>query len=298
MPDANEIVKHIHLKDIHPFPDHPFEVKDDEYMRETLESVKEYGVLSPVIVRPREEGGYEMISGHRRMRACELAGIDSIPAIVRNVDRDAATIMMVDSNLQRESVSPMEKARAYKMKLEAIKRQGERSDLIPTIPSETTCVQLGHKLNGKKSREIIAENSPDSSSQVRRYIRLNELNQPLQKMVDEKKMGITPACEISYLKPEEQELLVTTIDSEQAMPSLSQAQRMKKLSQEGKLNEDTMLEIMMEQKKPINRNVVLSEDLLKRYFPRSFTQEIIEGIVIKLLDRWLQIQKQKQQNRD
>lgn len=298
MSDANEVVKHIHLKDIHPFPDHPFEVKDDEYMRETLESVKEYGVLSPVIVRPYEEGGYEMISGHRRMRACELAGIDSIPAIVRNVDRDAATIMMVDSNLQREAISPMEKARAYKMKLEAIKRQGERSDLIPSIPSETTCVQLGHKLNGKKSREIIAENSPDSSSQVRRYIRLNELNQPLQKMVDEKKMGITPACEISYLKPEEQELLVTTIDSEQAMPSLSQAQRMKKLSQEGKLNEDTMLEIMMEQKKPINRNVVLSEDLLKRYFPRSFTQERIEGIVIKLLDRWLQIQKQKQQNRD
>ena len=298
MSDANEVVKHIHLKDIHPFPDHPFEVKDDEYMRETLESVKEYGVLSPVIVRPREEGRYEMISGHRRMRACELAGIDSIPAIVRNVDRDAATIMMVDSNLQREAISPMEKARAYKMKLEAIKRQGERSDLIPTIPSEITCVQLGHKLNGKKSREIIAENSPDSSSQVRRYIRLNELNQPLQNMVNEKKMGITPACEISYLKPEEQELLVTTIDSEQAMPSLSQAQRMKKLSQEGKLNEDTMLEIMMEQKKPTNRNVVLSEDLLKRYFPRSFTQERIEGIVIKLLDRWLQIQKQKQQNRD
>ncbi len=298
MSDANEVVKHIHLKDIHPFPDHPFEVKDDEYMRETLESVKEYGVLSPVIVRPCEEGGYEMISGHRRMRACELAGIDSIPAIVRNIDRDAATIMMVDSNLQRESVSPMEKARAYKMKLEAIKRQGERSDLIPTNLSETTCVQVGHKLNGKKSREIIAENSPDSSSQVRRYIRLNELNEPLQNMVDEKKMGITPACEISYLKPEEQKLLVETIDSEQAMPSLSQAQRMKKLSQEGKLNEDTMLEIMMEQKKPISRNVVLSEDLLKRYFPRSFTQERIEGIVIKLLDRWLQIQKQKQQNRD
>lgn len=296
MSDANEVVKHIHLKDIHPFPDHPFEVKDDEYMRETLESVKEYGVLSPVIVRPREEGGYEMISGHRRMRACELAGIDSIPAIVRNVDRDAATIMMVDSNLQRETISPMEKARAYKMKLEAIKRQGARTDLIES----STSVQVGQKLAGanKTSRQLLADESPDSSSQVRRYIRLNELNESLQNMVDEKKMGITPACEISYLKPEEQELLVTTIDSEQAMPSLSQAQRMKKLSQEGKLNEDTMLEIMMEQKKPINRNVVLSEDLLKRYFPRSFTQERIEGIVIKLLDRWLQIQKQKQQNRD
>ena len=274
-----------HLKYIHPFPDHPFEVKDDEYMRETLESVKEYGVLSPVIVRPREEGGYEMISGHRRMRACELAGINSIPAIVRNVDRDAATIMMVDSNLQRETISPMEKARAYKMKLEAIKRQGARNDL--------TSRQVVGKL---ESADKISET--ESGRQVQRYIRLNELNEPLQNMVDEKKMGITPACEISYLKPEEQELLVTTIDSEQAMPSLSQAQRMKKLSQEGKLNEDTMLEIMMEQKKPINRNVVLSEDLLKRYFPRSFTQERIEGIVIKLLDRWLQIQKQKQQNRD
>ncbi len=285
MSDANEVVKHIHLKDIHPFPDHPFEVKDDEYMRETLESVKEYGVLSPVIVRPYEEGGYEMISGHRRMRACELAGIDSIPAIVRNVDRDAATIMMVDSNLQREAISPMEKARAYKMKLEAIKRQGARNDL--------TSRQVVGKL---ESADKISET--ESGRQVQRYIRLNELNEPLQNMVDEKKMGITPACEISYLKPEEQELLVTTIDSEQAMPSLSQAQRMKKLSQEGKLNEDTMLEIMMEQKKPINRNVVLSEDLLKRYFPRSFTQERIEGIVIKLLDRWLQIQKQKQQNRD
>ncbi|MBQ8763777.1 MAG: ParB/RepB/Spo0J family partition protein [Clostridia bacterium] len=296
MSDANEVVKHIHLKDIHPFPDHPFEVKDDEYMRETLESVKEYGVLSPVIVRPREEGGYEMISGHRRMRACELAGIDSIPAIVRNVDRDAATIMMVDSNLQRETISPMEKARAYKMKLEAIKRQGARTDLIES----STSVQVGQKLAGanKTSRQLLADESPDSSSQVRRYIRLNELNESLQNMVDEKKMGITPACEISYLKPEEQKLLVETIDSEQAMPSLSQAQRMKKLSQEGKLNEDTMLEIMMEQKKPINRNVVLSEDLLKRYFPRSFTKERIEGIVIKLLDRWLQIQKQKQQNRD
>ena len=280
-----EKIVQISIENINSFPDHPFEVKDDEYMRETLESVKEYGVLSPVIVRPREEGGYEMISGHRRMRACELAGIDSIPAIVRNVDRDAATIMMVDSNLQRETISPMEKARAYKMKLEAIKRQGARNDL--------TSRQVVGKL---ESADKISET--ESGRQVQRYIRLNELNEPLQNMVDEKKMGITPACEISYLKPEEQELLVTTIDSEQAMPSLSQAQRMKKLSQEGKLNEDTMLEIMMEQKKPINRNVVLSEDLLKRYFPRSFTQERIEGIVIKLLDRWLQIQKQKQQNRD
>ncbi len=289
MSDVDEVVKHIHLKDIHSFPDHPFEVKDDEYMRETLESVKEYGVLSPVIVRPREEGGYEMISGHRRMRACELAGIDSVPAIVRNVDRDVATIMMVDSNLQRETVSPMEKARAYKMKLEAVKRQAGR----PPKSAEKNCAQVGHNFENKRSRSLLADNSPDSSSQIQRYIRLNELNESLQNMVDEKKMGITPACEISYLKPEEQELLVTTIDSEQAMPSLSQAQRMKKLSQEGKLNEDTMLEIMMEQKKSPNRNIVLSEKLLKKYFPQSFSQEKIEGIILKLLDRWLINKKQQ-----
>ena len=179
-----EIIEYIPIERIFSFPDHPFEIKDDEYMRETLESVKEYGVLSPVIVRPREEGGYEMISGHRRMRACELAGIDSIPAIVRNVDRDAATIMMVDSNLQREAISPMEKARAYKMKLEAIKRQGARTDLIES----STSVQVGQKLAGanKTSRQLLADESSDSSSQIRRYIRLNELNEPLQNMVDEK----------------------------------------------------------------------------------------------------------------
>lgn len=289
MSDNNEVVKRIHLKDIHPFPDHPFEVKDDEYMRETLESVKEYGVLSPVIVRPREEGGYEMISGHRRMRACELAGIDSLPAIVRNVDRDTATIMMVDSNLQRENILPSEKAKAYKMKLDAIKRQGERTDLRNNLTSG----QLDQKLKGSVSRDILAQDSPDSSAQIRRYIRLNELSPPLQKLVDEEKMGLTPAVEISYLKPEEQALLVETIESEQATPSLSQAKRMRDLSKLGKLNDDRMLNIMMEQKKPPTRNVVLNADKLNKYFPKSYTNEQIEATIFKLLDVW---QRKRQQN--
>ena len=254
-----ETIDFILIKDIFPFPDHPFEVRDDEYMRETFESVKEYGILTPIIVPPREEGGYEMISGHRRKRACELAGIESIPAIVRNVDRDTATIIMVDSNLQRDTISPMEKARAYKMKLEAIKRQAGR----PSKLTEKNCVQLGHNFENKRSRDILADEATDSSSQIRRYIRLNELNKPLQDMVDDKKMGITPACEISYLKPEEQDLLIETIDSEQVMPSLSQAQRMKKLSQEGKLNEDTILEIMMEQKIYMKKLIFQANILLK-----------------------------------
>ncbi len=287
----SEVIVNLSLKDIKPFENHPFEVKDDEYMRETLDSVKEYGVLSPVIVRPLEEGGYEMISGHRRMRACELAGIENIPAIIRNIDRDAAIIMMVDSNLQREAISPMEKARAYKMKLEAIKRQAGR-------PLKSSVEKNGgQNVHHLKSREKIADSGDVSGRQVQRYIRLNELSKPLQEMVDTKQMGITPAVELSYLKPDEQKLLVETIESEQAMPSLSQAQRMKKMSEEGTLNEDTMLDIMMEQKKPPSRNVVLSDSLLKKYFPRSFSQEKIEGIIIKLLDRWLQIQRDKHQNR-
>ena len=295
MSGVNEVVKHIQLKDIHPFPDHPFEVKDDEYMRETLESVKEYGVLSPVIVRPREEGGYEMISGHRRMRACELAGIDTIPAIVRDVDRDTAIIMMVDSNLQRENILPSEKAKAYKMKLEAIKRQGKRNDLKENL-SNLTYAQVGHKsIIDKQSVTKVADETGESRTQIQRYIRLNELSPPLQKLVDEQKMGLTPAVEISYLKPEEQALLVETIESEQATPSLSQAKRMRDLSKLGKLNDDRMLDIMMEQKKPPTRNVVLNAEKLNKYFPKSYTNEQIEATIFKLLDVW---QKHKQQNQN
>ena len=291
MSEINEVVKHIYIKNIQPFADHPFEVRDDDAMKETVQSVKDYGVIMPVIVRQTDEGGYEMISGHRRMRACELAGIDTIPAIVRDVDRDTAIIMMVDSNLQRENILPSEKAKAYKMKLDAIKRQGERTDLKQNLTSG----QVDQKLTKAISRDIIAQDSPDSSAQIRRYIRLNELSPPLQKLVDEEKMGLTPAVEISYLKPEEQALLVETIESEQATPSLSQAKRMRDLSKLGKLNDDRMLDIMMEQKKPPTRNVVLNADKLNKYFPRSYTNEQIEATIFKLLDFW---QKHKQQNQN
>lgn len=283
MSDTNEVVKQISLKDILPFPDHPFEIRDDDAMKDTVQSVKDYGVIMPVIVRQTDEGGYEMISGHRRMRACELAGIDTIPAIVRDVDRDTAIIMMVDSNLQRENILPSEKAKAYKMKLDAIKRQGQRNDL-----TSTQAVQ-------KLSVEKVAEEAGTNREQIRRYIRLNELSPPLQKLVDEEKMGLTPAVEISYLKPEEQALLVETIESEQATPSLSQAKRMRDLSKLGKLNDDRMLDIMMEQKKPPTRNVVLNADKLNKYFPKSYTNEQIEATIFKLLDVW---QKHKQQNQN
>ncbi len=283
MSETNEVVKHIHLKNIQPFQNHPFEVRNDDAMKETVQSVKEYGVIMPVLVRPNEEGGYEMISGHRRMRACELAGIDTIPAIVRDVDRDTAIIMMVDSNLQRENILPSERAKAYKMKLDAIKRQGQRNDLTST--------QIAQKLSVEK----VAEEAGTSKDNVRRYIRLNELSPPLQKLVDEQKMGLTPAVEISYLKPEEQALLVETIESEQATPSLSQAKRMRDLSKLGKLNDDRMLDIMMEQKKPPTRNVVLNADKLNKYFPKSYTNEQIEATIFKLLDVW---QKHKQQNQN
>lgn len=288
----DEIIQRIPINSIAPFKGHPFEVRDDDAMKDTVQSVKAYGVIMPVLVRPNEEGGYEMISGHRRMRACELAGMDTIPAIVREVDRDTAIIMMVDSNLQRENILPSEKAKAYKMKLEAIKRQAGR----PIKEAEKNSAQLGQNFQGKVSRSIIAENSPDSSSQIQRYIRLNELSPPLQKLVDEEKMGLTPAVEISYLKPEEQALLVETIESEQATPSLSQAKRMRDLSKLGKLNDDRMLDIMMEQKKPPTRNVVLNADKLSKYFPKSYTNEQIEATIFKLLDVW-QKHRQKSQNR-
>jgi len=274
-----EVVEQIPLSDLHPFPDHPFQVRDDDAMQETAESIKTYGVLVPALARPREDGGgYELIAGHRRKHACELAGLTTMPVIVRNIDRDAATIIMVDSNLQRENILPSERAKAYKMKLEAIKRQGKRHDL--------TSDQLGQKLSGKTSRELIAENSNDSPTQIQRYIRLTELSPELQQMVDEKKIAMTPAVEISYLKPEEQKMLLTAMDSEQATPSLSQAQRMKKLSREGGLNDDSMLDIMMEQKKPEKSDITLSGEKLRKYFPRSYTPFQIENTIFKLLDAW------------
>ena len=284
------------LSELHDFPNHPFKVRDDEAMQETAESIRQYGVLVPAIVRPREGGGYEIIAGHRRRHGSELAGLSAMPCIVRQMDDDTATILMVDSNIQRENILPSERAQAYKMKLEAIRRKAGRPAKGTENLPEENCDQVGHNFDGKRSVEIVADEAGESKSQVQRYIRLTELTPELQQMVDEKKIGMTPAVEISYLKPEEQQMLLTAIDSEQATPSLSQAQRMKKLSRDGKLNDDTMLDIMMEQKKPEGYNVVLSADKLRKYFPRSYTPQKMEETILKLLDAWLR-KRQRDQSR-
>ena len=284
------------LSELHDFPNHPFKVRDDEAMQETAESIRQYGVLVPAIVRPREDGGYEIIAGHRRRHGSELAGLSAMPCIVRQMDDDTATILMVDSNIQRENILPSERAQAYKMKLEAIRRKAGRPAKGAENLPEENCDQVGHNFDGKRSVEIVADEAGESKSQVQRYIRLTELTPELQQMVDEKKIGMTPAVEISYLKPEEQQMLLTAIDSEQATPSLSQAQRMKKLSRDGKLNDDTMLDIMMEQKKPEGYNVVLSADKLRKYFPRSYTPQKMEETILKLLDAWLR-KRQRDQSR-
>ena len=284
------------LSELHDFPNHPFKVRDDEAMQETTESIRQYGVLVPAIVRPREDGGYEIIAGHRRRHGSELAGLSAMPCIVRRMDDDTATILMVDSNIQRENILPSERAQAYKMKLEAIRRKAGRPAKTEETEKGVNCDQVGHNFDGKRSVEIIADEAGESKSQIQRYIRLTELSPELQQMVDEKKIGMTPAVEISYLKPEEQQMLLTAIDSEQATPSLSQAQRMKKLSRDGKLNDDSMLDIMMEQKKPEGYNVVLSADKLRKYFPRSYTPQKMEETILKLLDAWLR-KRQRDQSR-
>ena len=271
-----ENVTKVNISELHPFPNHPFQVRDDDAMRETVESVREYGVLSPVIVRPRDEGGYEIISGHRRKRACEIAGIEEVPVIIRDMDYDSAVIAMVDANIQREEILPSEKAAAYKMKLEAIKHQGKR-----------TSEQLAPKL----STEEIGEAEGISKDTVKRYIRLTELEPELMKMVDDGKMAMTPAVEISYLKPEEQKLLIETIESEQSMPSLSQAKRIKQMSREGTLNDDSILMVMSEQKKPEKIEIVLPYEALAKYFPKSYTPHQMERMIYKLLGDW---QKKKQ----
>ena len=291
-----EVIVHVSLSKLHDFPNHPFKVRDDEAMQETAESIRQYGVLVPAIVRPREDGGYEIIAGHRRRHGSELAGLSAMPCIVRQMDDDTATILMVDSNIQRKNILPYERAQAYKMKLEAIRRKAGRPAKEAENLPEENCDQVGHNFDGKRSVEIVADEAGESKSQVQRYIRLTELSPELQQMVDEKKIGMTPAVEISYLKPEEQQMLLTAIDSEQATPSLSQAQRMKKLSREGKLNDDSMLDIMMEQKKPEGYNVVLSADKLRKYFPRSYTPQRMEETILKLLDAWLR-KRQREQSR-
>ena len=279
-----EKVMEIPLSELHPFKDHPFKVKDDDAMMETADSIRQYGVLVPAIARPDPNGGYELVAGHRRHRAGELAGKETMPVIVRDLDDDQATIIMVDSNLQREGLLPSERAFAYKMKLEAIKHQGARTDL--------TSAQVGPKLT---AAEKIAENSPDSKSQIKRFIRLTELIPELLDMVDEKKIAFNPAYELSFLKPEEQQMLLDTMDYEQATPSLSQAQRMKKFSQEGKLSEDVMLAIMSEEKKGDLDKVTLTGDTLRKYFPKSYTPQRMQETIIKLLEQW---QRRRQQQHD
>ena len=279
-----EKIQEIPLTELHPFKNHPFKVKDDEAMMETADSIKQYGVLVPAIARPDPEGGYELVAGHRRHRASELAEKETMPVIVRDLDDDAATIIMVDSNLQRESLLPSERAFAYKMKLDAMKHQGERVDL--------TSSQVGTKL---RADEILAQQAGSSRNQVQRYIRLTELIPELMDMVDEKKIALNPAYELSFLKKEEQVDLLDAMDSEQATPSLSQAQRLKKFSQEEHLSIDVMRAIMGEEKKSDLDKVTFTSDTLRKYFPKSYTPQRMQETIIKLLEQW---QKKRQQQHE
>ena len=279
-----EYVTNIPVEKLKPFLNHPFQVRDDDSMRETVESIKTYGVLQPAIVRPSKDGDYEILSGHRRKRACELAGRKTIPTIVRELDDDAAIIFMVDSNLQRENILPSERAAAYKMKMEALKRQAGR----PLKNSPQVAANF-------RADDAVAKEADVSGDTVRRYIRLTELQPELQQMVDDKKIAFTPAVEISYLKPDEQRMLLDTISSEQATPSLSQAQRLKKLSQSGELTDDSMLSIMSEQKKPERNDLTIPADVLEKFFPRSFTPMKMQEVIIKLLESW---QRKRQQSRE
>ena len=282
-----EKIQEIPLSELHPFKNHPFKVKDDEAMMETADSVRQYGVLVPAIARPDPDGGYELVAGHRRHRASELAEKETMPVIVRDLDDDAATIIMVDSNLQRESLLPSERAFAYKMKLEAMKHQGERMDL--------TCSQVGNKSAGKKSSELLAEQVGQSKNQIFRYIHLTELIPELLDMVDERKIAFNPAYELSFLKKEEQRDLLDAMDSEQATPSLSQAQRLKKYSQEGHLTLDMMRVIMGEEKKSDLDRVTFTSDTLRKYFPKSYTPQRMQETIIKLLEAW---QKKRQRDQE
>lgn len=278
-----ERVQEIPLDQLKPFRNHPFKVRDDQRMLDTVDSIREYGVLVPAIARPDPEGGYELISGHRRKRGCEMAGLQTMPVIIRDLDDDAAVLVMVDSNIQREELLPSERAFAYKMKLEALKHQGARSDL--------TSMQVAQKLSVQK----VGDDAGVSKDQVRRFIRLTELISELLDMVDERKLAFNPAVEVSYLKRDEQRMLLEAMDAEQTTPSLSQAQRLKKFSQEGKLTEEAMSAIMSEEKKSEMDKVTIRSDTLHKYFPKSYTPKQMEQTIIKLLDVW---QKQRQKNQE
>ena len=282
--DRLEKVREIPLAELHPFKNHPFKVLDDESMQRTVESIARFGVLSPAIARPSPNGGYELVAGHRRHHACELVGMETMPVIVRELDDDAATILMVDSNLQRETILPSERAFAYKMKLEAIKHQGMRSDLTST--------QVAQKL----SVQQVGDEAGVSKDTVRRFIRLTELIPELLDMVDQKQIAFNPAVELSFLKPEEQKQLLEAMDYAQATPSLSQAQRLKKYSQEGKCTLEVMCTVMDEEKKTDLDRVIIKQDVLRKYFPKSYTPKQMEDTIIRLLEQW-QRKKQREQER-
>ena len=277
------VVNNLKLTALHPFSLHPYKVRDDDAMMDMVESIKQYGVLSPAIARPMQDGGYELVSGHRRKRACELAGLETMPVIVRELDDDAAAILVVDSNIQRENLLPSERAFAYKLKLEALRHQGERTDL--------TSRQVGDKL---KAAGKVGEDVGESARQVQRYIRLTELIPPLLDMVDERRIAFNPAYELSFLTKDEQQLLLNAMDSEQATPSLSQAQRLKQFSQRGELDAAVMRAIMSEEKKEIER-VTLKGDTLRKYFPASYTPKRMEETIIKLLEQWQKQQKRRRE---
>ena len=277
-----EQIQQIPIAELHPFKNHPFKVLDDEAMQRTVESVAQFGVLAPLVVRPREEGGYEIISGHRRQHAAELAGLKTLPVIVRNMDDDQAVIQMVDSNLQRESILPSERAFAYKMKLDAMNHQGIRGD--------STCGQIGHK-----SRDIIAAEAGDSARNVQRFIRLTNLIPELLELVDQKKISFNPAVELSYLTDAEQRDFFEAMQDTQNAPSLSQAQRIKKLSQAGKCSYDAIYDIMGEEKKAEMDRVTIKNDVLRKYFPKSYTPRQMEETILKLLEQW---QKKRQRSQE
>ena len=282
-----EKVQKIPISELVPFMNHPFKVVDDEAMLRTTESIAQFGVLTPLIARPLEDGGYEIISGHRRAHAAEAAGLTNVPVIVRDMDDDAATVLMVDSNLQREQILPSERAFAYKMKMEAIGRQGERTDL--------TCGQVGHKSPGTKTREILADQTGDSARNVQRFIRLTNLIPELLDMVDQKQISFNPAVELSYLTSEEQQHVIEAMDFTQAAPSLSQAQRLKKLSQEGGCTLEAMQEILGEVKKGDLERVAFKSEQLRKYFPKSYSPKQMQDTIIKLLEQW-QRKRQREQS--
>ena len=284
----NEQIREIPLSELFPLKDHPFSVTDDKKMMDMVESVKAFGVMIPIIARPLDGGGYEIVSGHRRKRACELAGIKTIPVLVRDLDNDEATILMVDSNLQqRDDIPPTERGRAYQMKLEALKHQGKRHDLTSAHDEQ----KLGWAI------EQVADDAGKSRAQVQRYIRLNSLAPELQEMVDEGRLALTPAVELSYLSPSDQRDIAIALEETQNTPSLSQAQRIRKMSESGEATREKLTDIMMEEKKPLRDSITLSHDTLKKYFPKSYSIQKIEQIIIKLLENYLKKQRSQEQSR-